>query len=162
MKSHALVYLSAILSLTAASATAGEVNRASKILTEDVAQKILKAPVLPGTRNNDPDTEMGKIWVSKVSYTTKDDSPDAVQISLLIRHAASREEAQSIFESSKSTFHGEGVAGLGDAAYRVKVLAQLNVLKGTEWLIISAGTPRAADAALQERAAREVLARMPN
>ncbi|MEP6811084.1 MAG: hypothetical protein ABI992_12640, partial [Chthoniobacterales bacterium] len=78
------------------------------------------------------------------------------------RHAPAAADAKTTFESSKAIFHGEDVSGLGDAAYRTKAPAQLNVLKGANWLIISAGTLRAADKALQEKAAREIIAKVPN
>lgn len=104
---------------------------------------------------------MRKTWVSRASFAEKAESAAGRSVSLLIRHAPSHEEAQSIFESSKATFHGEEVAGLGEAAYRTKVPAQLNILRGNDWLIISAGTLRESDAGAQEKAAREILANLP-
>ena len=108
------------------------------------------------------DTEIGQTWVSRVSYHAKTGAASAPEISLLIRHAPAAADAKTIFESSKATFHGEDVSGLGDAAYRTKNPAQLDILKGANWLIISAGTFKNPDTAIQEKAAREILAKMPN
>ncbi|MDQ2867895.1 MAG: hypothetical protein M3R59_05715 [Verrucomicrobiota bacterium] len=161
MKSRSLQIFGILLSVGAISARAGDLNRASKILTAEAAQTILGAPVEADSRNADADTEMGKTWVSKASYSVKSGGASGIRVSILIRHAPSHEEAQSIFESSKATFHGEDVAGLGDAAYRTKTPAQLNILKGNDWLIITAGTFRDPDPAMQEKLAREILAKMP-
>jgi hypothetical protein len=143
------------------SASADDTNRASQILTAELAQKILGVPV-QSSLTKIPDTEMGQTWVSRVSYQSKTGGASAPGVSLLIRHAASVAEAKPIFESSKATFHGEDVSGLGDAAYRTKTPAQLDVLKGANWLIISAGTFQSPDTAAQEKAAREILAKIPN
>jgi len=74
-----------------------------------------------------------------------------------MRHASSKDEAKKIFEQSKGTFNGETVSGFGDAAYRTTTPAQLDVLKGTNWLIISAGKFPTPNTALQEKLAKEVL-----
>ncbi len=86
----------------------------------------------------------------------------AASLTLLIRHAPSAEEAKNIFESSKATFKGEEVAGLGAPAYRTQVPAQLDVLKGPNWLIISVITGRTADLAGLEKVAREIVAKLQN
>jgi hypothetical protein len=140
---------------------ADDTNRASKILTAELAQKILGAPV-EASGSGMADTEIGQTWVSRISYRAKTGGASAPSVSLLIRHASAAADAKTIFESSKATFHGEDVAGLGDAAYRTKSPAQLDILKGTNWLIISAGTFSNPDPAIQEKAAREILAKIPN
>jgi hypothetical protein len=161
MKSS-LVTLAVVLSLCSIPiARADDTNRASKILTAELAQKILGAPVEAGGSGM-ADTEIGQTWVSRVSYHVKTGAASAPEISLLIRHAPAAADAKTIFESSKATFHGEDVSGLGDAAYRTKSPAQLDILKGANWLIISAGTFNKPDPAIQEKAAREILAKMPN
>ncbi len=161
MKSF-FVHLSVGLICFGATVCAGDLNRAGQILTADLAQKILGTPVEAGSTNGDADTEIGKTWVSRVSYAAKAGGPSAVGLTLLVRHGDDPEQSKQIFESSKATFKGVDVAGLGTAAYRTQIPAQLNVLKGAHWLIISAGTLRVADPALQEKAAREIIAKMPN
>lgn len=161
MKSFYVVLFAAFVFCSAISAQADDTSRAGKILTPELAQKILGAPV-EASATSIPDTEMGQTWVSRISYQAKTGGASAPGVSLLIRHAASATEAQTIFESSKATFHGEAVPGLGDAAYRTKTPAQLDVLKGTNWLIISAGTFKSPDPVTQEKAAREILPKMPN
>lgn len=160
MKSFCLA-LAAVLELSfVVSVRAGDTNRAGQILTAELAQKILGVPVESSSTSN-ADTEIGQTWVSRISYRAKTGGASAPGVSLLIRHAASAADAKPIFESSKATFHGEDVAGLGDAAYRTKSPAQLDILNGSNWLIISAGTFQSPDLATQEKAAREILARMP-
>jgi len=134
---------------------ADDAVRAAKILTPELAQSILGAPVkVSGSGMSD--TEVGKTWVSQIHYAKKDEGAKG-QVGLLIRHAATKEEASNTFESSKETFKGVIVAGLGDRAYRTERPAQLNVLKGSNWLIISAGTFSQPDTAGQEKIAKEVL-----
>ncbi len=162
MKPLYLLFALALLAGPAMPASAGETkaNRASEILTADLAQKILGVPVESSSAAT-PDTEMGQTWVSRISYRAKTGDASAPGVSLLIRHAGSAAEAKSIFDSSKATFHGEDVAGLGDAAYRTKTPAQLDVLKGSNWLIITAGTFSNPDRVSQEKAAHEILTKVP-
>jgi hypothetical protein len=153
--------LAAVLELSfVASGRAGDLNRAGQILTAELAQKILGVPV-ESSSTNSADTEIGQTWVSRISYRAKTGGASAPSVSLLIRHAASVADAEPIFESSKATFHGEDVAGLGNPAYRTTNPAQLDVLNGANWLIISAGTLQSPDPAAQEKAAREILGKMP-
>jgi hypothetical protein len=160
MKSFHLGLVAAFALSFVASVRAGDTNRAAQVLTAELAQKILGVPV-ESSSTSSADTEIGQTWVSRISYRAKGGGASAPSVSLLIRHAASDADAKPIFESSKETFHGEDVSGLGDAAYRTKSPAQLDVLKGANWLIISAGTFQNPDLATQEKAAREILAKMP-
>lgn len=137
----------------ASAALADETNRASKVLTPEIASKVLGGTVKASLSNTMADTEMGKIWVSNSHYSIQ----GGPQISLLIRHAASKDEAKNNFEQSKGIYKGVTVEGLGDAAYRTAEPPQLDVLKGSNWLIISVGTLKAPDTAGQEKAARELL-----
>ncbi|MBS1957272.1 MAG: hypothetical protein JST89_24000 [Cyanobacteria bacterium SZAS-4] len=130
-------------------------NRACKIFTPDLGQSILGGPVKESSRNAEADTEVGKTWVSHAGYSLT--GGDKSQVSLLIRHAASKEETKNVFEQSKATFKGVDVAGLGDAAYRTTTPPQLNVRKGSDWLIFMCGTFSAPDTAGQEKAAKAVL-----
>ena len=129
--------------------------RAAKILTPELAQSVLGSPVKV-SGSGMPDTDMGKTWVSQIHYSKKEEGAKG-QVGLLIRHAPTKEEATSTFESSKANFKGVTVAGLGDRAYRTERPAQLNVLKGSNWLIISAGTFSQPDTAGQEKIAKEIL-----
>jgi hypothetical protein len=131
-------------------------NKASQILTADMAAKMLGGEVQANSCNSESDTTNGATWVSR-SYFSKKGGIISPSLGLLIRHAANKAEAKKIFESSKSTFSGETVAGLGDAAYRTKSPPQLNVLKGSNWLILSAGTFSKPDTAAQEKLAKEIL-----
>jgi hypothetical protein len=132
-------------------------NIAAKVLTPEVAQRILSAPVEAAKVNSEADMTSGATVVSRCSYLVKGDSPMTIRVSLMLRRAGTTEETKAIFLASKQTCHGEDIGGLGDAAYRTAAPAQLNVLKGKSWLIISAGAFPKADPVLQDKAAREIL-----
>ncbi|HEY9712165.1 MAG TPA: hypothetical protein V6C72_01770, partial [Chroococcales cyanobacterium] len=103
--------------------------------------------------NSMGDTEIGATWVSNANYTN-----DSGKVAgLMIRHGTNKEQSQAAFESSKKIFKGAAVAGLGDAAYRTDKPAQLDILKGANWLIITVGTAKEADKAGQETLAKELL-----
>jgi len=156
MKNSIIGTLVAVSLLLGASALADGVNKASTILTQTLAEKVLGKPVEPSASNKEADTVNGKMWMSRASYSIKDDALSG-GAGVLIRHAGSKAEAQGIFNSSKSTFKGVTVPGFGDAAYRTEKPAQLNVLKGSTWLIISCGSFRSADKSGQENIARAIL-----
>lgn len=138
----------------AASVAAESLNRASQVLTPAIARQVLGAPAKASPHNKMADTMTGPIWVSNANYSLS----GGRSVSLLIRHAASKDEASSIFHSSKLSFKGVDVHGLGVPAYRTKTPAQLNVLKGANWLIISVGTFQKPEEAGQFKAAKAILA----
>ena len=132
-------------------------NVAAKVFTPEIAQKVLGGPVEPAKRNSQADISNGSTVVSQCSYALRTDSDQSTSTSLVLRRAGSSEEAKKIFLASKQMYKGEDVASLGEAAYRTAAPAQLNVLQGKTWLIISAGVFPKPDPALQEKAAREIL-----
>jgi hypothetical protein len=132
-------------------------NIAAKVLTAEIAERILNAPVEAAKANSEADMKSGATVVSRCSYSVKGDSPTAIRVSLMFRRAGTPEEAKAIFLASKTTYNGQDVGALGNPAYRTAAPAQLNVLKGRSWLIISAGAFPKADSSLQEKAAREIL-----
>jgi hypothetical protein len=130
---------------------------ATTIFTPDVAQRIFGALAEAAKVNSEPDTKSGAAVVSRCSYFLKSDNGTITTVSLLLRRAATVEESKAIFFASKQANHDEEIANLGDAAYRTTAPAQLNVLKGANWLIISAGAFPKPDPVLQEKAARDIL-----
>jgi hypothetical protein len=144
---------------TCAFAVDPAVNLATTILTPDLAQRIFGAPAQAAKVNSELDTKSGSAVVSRCSYFLNSDT-GTTTVSLLLRRAASVEEGKAIFFASKRANHDEEIANLGDAAYRTTAPAQLNVLKGANWLIISAGVFPKPDPVLQERAAHEILKNM--
>ncbi|MEY2509424.1 MAG: hypothetical protein QOE26_187 [Verrucomicrobiota bacterium] len=133
------------------------VNLAATILTPDVATRIFGGPAEASKANSEADMKSGAAVVSRCSYSIKNEAGTATNISLLLRRAATLDEGKAIFLASKLTHHDEEISDLGDAAYRTAAPAQLNVLKGKNWLIISAGAFPKPDPILQEKAAREIL-----
>lgn len=138
----------------------GEGNRASKLLTEDLAKDVLGCGVKPNTSNNSQDEVTGEAWVSRAGYSASSSSRPVPQLTLLIRHAKSSDQAKNVFDSSKTAFGGVDVSGLGAPAYRTKVPAQLNVLLGKNWLILSAGTFAKPDTENQEKLAKQLIAKI--
>jgi len=153
--SLAAIAACAVSSAVPSQTLASDSCRAAKVLTPELAQSVLGGPVQVSGSGMD-DTEIGKTWVSKVHYKKAAEGSKG-QVGLLIRHASTKEEASNTFESSKTSFKGVDVAGLGDKAYRTQMPAQLNVLKGSNWLIIDAGTFSQPDTAGQEKIAKEIL-----
>lgn len=132
-------------------------NRASQVLTPVIAKQVLGAPVKASPHNNMADTVNGAIWVSNANYRLAGGNGSTSTAGLLIRHTANKDEASSIFASSRLASKGVDVPGLGVPAYRTTRPAQLNVLKGANWLIISVGTFQKPDPAGQVKLARAVL-----
>lgn len=153
--------IAASLSIASLAGKAEATNRASKILTADIAQGALGQAVEPADANKDDDTETGKVWVSNADYQAKPTKPPFRSVHLLIRHANSAAEAKTAFESSKSIYKGITVLGICDACYRTKMPPHLNVLKGPNWLSISCGTFKKPENAGEEKIARAVLPKLP-
>lgn len=161
MKNSVALVLAGIALLVGVEASADGFNKASTILTKELAEKVMGKPVEGSSSNKEADTINGKTWMSRASYSVKDDALSG-GAGVLIRHAESKAQAKSIFESSKSMFKGVAVPGLGDAAYRTEKPAQLNVLKGSTWLIISCGTFRKPETNGQENIAKAILPKIAN
>jgi hypothetical protein len=156
----------AILSTTAGAALAAgpaataeaAPNKAAQILPAASAQRVLGGEVTADGENLLADTKNGPTaYVSKCSYELKGTNKFPPRVSLLIHHAGSKDEAKNIFDSSKATFKGVDVNSLGSPAYRTTMPAQLNILKGANWLIIQAGTVKSPDTTGQEKIARDIL-----
>ena len=113
-----LIPLITAASLLCLAATANADNMASRVFTEEMAQRVLAAPVQPASRNHDADMKNGETTVSQCSYSLKNADGTSKSTSLMLRRAGSPEEAKTIFLASKKIYNGETVAGLGDDAYR--------------------------------------------
>lgn len=135
-------------------------NRASQIFTEELAKTVLGCGVKANTSNNSQDEVTGEAWVSRAGYSASSSSRPVPQLTLLIRHAKSANQAKNIFDSCKSAYGGTDVDGLGAPAYRTKVPAQLNVLVGKNWLVLSAGTFIKPDKEIQEKLAKELISKI--
>lgn len=132
-------------------------NRASQILTKNVAEQLAGGSVSQQTSGTIKDTEYGNSWASSVTYDVKS---SGATLGVNIRHSGTANEAKQKFEQSKAGTKGETVSGIGESAFRTKMPAQLHVLKGKNYLIITAGTFRAPDTSLQEKAGRELANRV--
>lgn len=148
-----------LLALTAATLLADEPDRAAKVLTAEMASRVLGEAVEPGLRNTMPDEVSGKSWVSIAAYSTRN-GLDRKTITLFLRHEANAATTQKSFDSTRGALKGTPMTNLGDAAYRTETPAQLNFRIGADWFTISAGTASSPDTELQEKVAREILARL--
>ncbi|MFL6539853.1 MAG: hypothetical protein ACJ8HU_03750 [Chthoniobacterales bacterium] len=149
--------------LTATVCLAGDVdNVAAKLFTPQIAERVLGGVVEPASQNTAADMQNGGNVVSRAGYTLQGAGSAAPRVSILLRRSATAEETKTAFLNSKEMYHGVDVAGFGDAAYRIDKPAQFNVLKGRDWIVITAGVFPAPDPALQEKTARELLAALKN
>jgi hypothetical protein len=91
------------------------------------------------------------------------------RVGLLLRQAATADEAAKIFKQARdaskelSGAEPQLIDDLGESAYwTAGNLKQLNVLKGDAWMIITASAGNGADPlAASESVSRKILARMP-
>lgn len=150
-KAVLLIFAIIVALFSQPTAIAQERHRAADLLSPELAQKILGVSVKANS-GNAGDTESGPNWTSRCNYYS-----DGPSIALLIRHFGTAAEAQNIFQSSKATFQGEEVPSLGCNAFRTRRPAQLNLLKGCNWLTISAGTFQEPNLVKQEELAKIIL-----
>lgn len=155
-KSNFAIIIGLLLAATVAPAYADD-NRASQILTKNVAEQIAGGSVNQQTDGTVKDTAYGNSWTSTVSYDIKS---SGATLSVNIRHSGTTNEAKTKFEQSKAGSKGDSVSGIGDDAFRTKMPAQLHVLKGKNYLVITAGTFRTPDTSMQEKAGRELANRV--
>lgn len=114
---------------------------ACAILTPEMAASALGTDVKLST-GPETQVQMKNITVTSCTYSSKNPATvrDVVSVSLLIRRATDQAEAKTIFDTSKQTFQGVDVSMQGiDGAYWSASLQQLNLLKGRDWYIITAG-----------------------
>jgi len=138
--------------------TAASPNRAAELLTQSLAEKVLNAACDPSNDNILADTKSGTTWVSRASYQVRSTQPVVPQVGLFIRHVGSPSEAENAFATQKASQQGVDVSIQGATkAYRTKTPAQLNLLKGSNLVMITAGTVKAPDNYGQEKVAKEVL-----
>ena len=148
------------LTVPAANNTAAP-NRAAELFTQALAEKILNAACDPSNDNILPDTKSGTTWVSRASFQVRSTQPIVPQVGLLIRHVGSAAEADSAFAIQKNSQQGVDCTVQGATkAYRTKQPAQLNLLKGSNLVMITAGTIKQPDTYGQEKVAKEVLPKL--
>lgn len=147
-----------LIAALAGAATTASASIAGDVFTAAMATEVLGDAISPSARNASPDVDTGGTILSQSGYTAKTRDGNNVAVSLLLRRAPTAEAASSIFLASKRNFQGEDIHTLGEVvAYRTTTPAQLNLLLGRDWLIISAGIFPHADPELQERVARQIL-----
>lgn len=162
MKKLAFASIFSVISICALSQSVLAESHASQYLTAEMAGRILGTSVEPSPINNQPDAKTGQSWTSNAHYLGKVTTGSQPTIGLFIRHSATKEEAKQLFARSKASENGEPVPSLGDAAFRIKTPSKLNVLKGSNWLIINVGSFSKPDLPGQEKVAREILTKLPS
>lgn len=132
------------------------INYATGLLSAALARQLLGGDVLPSPSNTYRDAKTGNTtWVSNASYLLKENP--AISLGLLIRHEESAAKAQSRYEKARKDNKGTLVKGLGAAAFRTSKPAELNLLKGANWIVITAGTSEKAINGAEEKLAKAVL-----
>ena len=134
-------------------------NIASRLLTQALAERILGAEVEAASANSQPDGHAANIRLSHCSYQTKASEKKSGHIDLILRQSDTAEGARAQFDSAKIIYRGQEVSGLGDTAFRPATLSQVHVLKGRNYIIVTAGTFKA-EPGLEENAASEILRRL--
>jgi hypothetical protein len=136
---------------------------ACSLLTKADAESFLSEPVgAPATTH----TEAMGNTVTQCRYSA---SSGNKRVGLLLRQAATAEEAAKIFRQARDTSkelsgaEPQVMDGLGEGAYWTGGnLKQLNVLKGEVWLIITASQGNGTDPLEAcKTISRKILARMP-
>lgn len=136
-----------------------EKNMASTILPPVLASRILSGDVEPGSGNNQPDGGFARMRTSHCSYKTTASGKQAGYLDFDLRQMDTPALAKAQFESSKIIFRGQDVSGIGEAAFRPVSPAQLHVLKGRYYIVVSAGKSKA-DPSVEENAVAEILRRL--
>ncbi len=132
------------------------INFAAGLLSSPLAKQLLGGDVLPSPSNTYRDAKTGNTaWVSNASFLLKENP--AVSLGLLIRHEESAAKAQSRYEKARNDSKGSPVSGLGVPAFRTTKPAELNLLKGANWIVITAGTSEKANNGAEEKLAKAVL-----
>lgn len=118
-----------------------EPAKACELFTPEEAGSFLGDEIL-STEANRPDIQ-GDLATSKCSYTDK--NPDQAKMlvaAVAIRSGINDEgiaKNKTDFAKAKVANNAEAVKGIGESAYFNKTNGQLNILKGTSWIIISYG-----------------------
>ena len=132
------------------------INYATGLLSAALSRQLLGGDVLPSPSNTYRDAKTGNTtWVSNASYLLKENP--AISLGLLIRHEESAAKAQSRYEKARKDNKGTLVKGLGATAFRSSKPAELNLLKGANWIVITAGTSEKAINGAEEKLAKAVL-----
>lgn len=135
------------------------INYATGLLNSALAQQLLGGEVLPSPSNTYRDAKTGNTtWVSNASFLLKENP--AVSLGLLIRHEESAAKAQSRYEKARKDSKGSPVNGLGAPAFRTSKPQELNLLKGANWIVITAGTSEKANNGAEEKLAKAVLSKI--
>lgn len=111
--------------------------KACQVYTFSKAQEILG----PNTKQGDdtPPIIQGKTLVSTCSYTNGASDAKSLQVSTVLLRCSTDDSSKEGFRAERST-GAEAVTGLGDDAYWDPTLAQLHILKGHNWAIITSGS----------------------
>jgi hypothetical protein len=136
---------------------------ACALLTKEDVEFFLAEPV--GTPATTHTEAMGNT-VTQCRYSAPSGNK---RVGLLLRQAASADEAAKIFKQARDTAKElsgadpQMIDGLGESAYWTGGnLKQLNVLKNDAWLIITASTGNGTDPLeASKNVSRKILARMP-
>lgn len=131
-------------------------NYAAQVLTRELAREILGGSVNASPSNTYSDAVNGKSFVSNASFLLrKDENPPL--LGLLIRHEADAKSALAKFNKAKAELKGAPVSGLGVQAFRTLKPQELHLLKGLNYLVITAGAADKPDKVMEEQLAKAVL-----
>jgi len=139
----------------------GKIDACALLTKEDVESFLAEPFGTPATTHSEA---MGST-VTQCRYGT---SSGNARVGLLLRQAATADEAAKIFRQARDTSKElsgadpQVIDGLGDSTYWTGGnLKQLNVLKGDAWLIITSAGSGSDPLEASKTVSRKILARMP-
>ncbi len=140
----------------------------AKLETEDETYKLIKACQVytfskaqeilgPNTKQGDdtPPIKQGKTLVSTCSYTNGATEAKDLQVSTVLLRCSTDDSSKEGFRAERPT-GAIALTGFGDDAYWDPTLAQLHVLKGHNWAIITSGPSTIKERSIDQ--AKEVAA----
>ena len=123
------------------------------IFTSEDAKKILGESAKPTDSNNDKPKDVNHVLISTCTYQLDAGAGITGKSASLLARTAKDAEGSANDKaqfSSQRPSNAQEVKGYGDAAYWNVDFAELNILKGNVWYIITNGPPRAPERTLAE------------
>ena len=129
--------------------SANKPEKACDILTQDIAEKVVGKPARADGSNADAPQDVDHLVISTCTFKSVNGMN---AVTLLWRAAKDTEGSahdQEQFGPNKPV-NAEVVTGYGDVAYWDADFKQLNILKGTSWYILTAGSNEPASRTLDQ------------
>jgi len=124
-------------------------EKACDILTQDIADKVVGKPTKADASNADAPKDVDHLVISSCTFK----SVDGTSTTTLLWRAAKDTEGSAHDKEQfgpNKPLNAESVTGYGDTAYWDADFKQLNILKGPNWYILTAGPTEPANRNLDQ------------